>query len=162
MKLVKIKKKKIFNYKGKVYDLKIQDDSSYNINNILVHNSDYVMLGSIFNKAFESSGENYLYGKKISLNLAKHLYSYGFPVKKIYYGMSTKIAQKKLGNKNLKTSEGVIRYRKIEYHLYKWIENFDHYLRSAMSYSNARTLTEFIGKADFNLISENAFNRFKK
>ena len=76
--------------------------------------------------------------------------------------MSTKIAQKKLGNKILKTSEGVIRYRNIEYYLYKWIENFDHYLRSAMSYSNAKNLNEFIGKADFNLISENAFNRFKK
>ena len=124
--------------------------------------ADYVMLGSIFNKAFESSGENYLYGKKIPPILAKHLYFYGFPVKKLYYGMSTKIAQKKLGNKILKTSEGVIRYRKIEYYLYKWVENFDHYLRSATSYSNAKNLNEFIGKADFNLISENAFNRFKK
>ncbi len=71
-------------------------------------------------------------------------------------------SQKKMGKTEFRTSEGVVRYRKIEYKLYDWIENFEHYLRSAMSYSNARTLDEFIGNADFEMITENAFNRFKK
>ena len=31
-----------------------------------------------------------------------------------------------------------------------------------MSYSDARNLNEFIGKADFELITENAYNRFNK
>ena len=83
-------------------------------------------------------------------------------LKKQFYGMSTKLAQKKLGSTNLKTSEGVVRYRKVEYKIDNWVQNFEHYLRSAMSYSNARTLNDFIGKADFELITENAFNRFKK
>ena len=63
-----------------------------------------------------------------------------------------------MGKTNLKTSEGVVRYRKIEYKINEWVENFDHYLRSAMSYCNARN----IGKPDFELITENAFNRFNK
>jgi IMP dehydrogenase/GMP reductase len=124
--------------------------------------ADYVMVGSILNKALESSGQNYLYGFKISPMFAETCYNNGFPVKKQFYGMSTKLAQKKLGSTKLKTSEGVVRYRKVEYKIFDWVQNFEHYLRSAMSYSNARNLNEFIGKAHFNLITENAFNRFKK
>lgn len=126
--------------------------------------ADYVMAGSLFNKALESAGENYLYKFKISPKLAEKLYHKDFPVKKKFYGMSTKVAQKKLGTPDhkLKTSEGVVRFREIEYTLSQWVDNFDHYLRSAMSYSDARMLKDFIGSVNYNLISENAFNRFKK
>ena len=124
--------------------------------------ADYVMVGSILNKALESSGQNYLYKLKISPIFAEQCFNLGLPVKKQFYGMSTKLAQKKMGKTNFKTSEGVIRYRKVEYKLFNWIENFEHYLRSAMSYSNARTLDEFIGKVDYIFITESAFNRFKK
>lgn len=124
--------------------------------------ADYVMVGSIFNKAIESSGQNYLYKIKISPKLAEDLFDRGFPVTKQFYGMSTKLAQKKMGKTNLKTSEGVVRYRKVEYKLNDWVENFEAYLRSTMSYSDARSLSEFVGKADFEFISEQAFRRFNK
>ena len=42
------------------------------------------------------------------------------------------------------------------------INNFEDYLRSSMSYSNAKTLNQFIGKAQIIKISDNAYNRFKK
>ena len=124
--------------------------------------ADYVMAGSIFNKALESAGENYLYNIKINPNLAKWFYTHGFPIKKDFYGMSTKIAQKKMGKTRLKTSEGIVRKQKVEYTLNSWTENFLHYLCTAMSYSDATHLKDFIGKAEFNLITENAFNRFNK
>lgn len=124
--------------------------------------ADYIMAGSVFNKTLESAGQNYLYNWKINPNLAKKLYKKGYPIKKQFYGMSTKIAQKKMGKKQLKTSEGVVRKWNVEYTLPQWKENFEHYLRSAMSYSNAKNLKEFIGNADFELITENAFNRFNK
>jgi IMP dehydrogenase/GMP reductase len=124
--------------------------------------ADYVMVGSLFNKTIESSGDNYLYNWKISPKLAGKLFRKGFPVKKHFYGMSTKIAQKKMGKTVLKTSEGVERYRKVEYALEGWTENFVSYLTSTMSYCDARNLSEFIGQVDFNLITENAFNRFNK
>jgi hypothetical protein len=76
--------------------------------------------------------------------------------------MSTKEVQKKWGKKVLTTSEGVTRYRKIEYTLFQWIQNFEDYLRSSMSYSDATNLDEFIGNADIIKITDNAYNRFKK
>jgi len=125
--------------------------------------ADYVMLGSILNKALESSGNNYLF-KKIPVpeSIARWAYRNNFSVYKKFRGMSTKEVQKKWGNTELKTSEGVVRYRKVEYTLDQWIENFQHYLRSAMSYSNAKTLDEFKGYAIFNHITENAYKRFNK
>ncbi len=124
--------------------------------------ADYVMIGSIFNKAFESSADNYLFRIKLNKKLAKALFILGFPVKKYFRGMSTKGAQKAMGKTKFKTSEGVVRYRKVEYFLKGWIENFEHYLRNAMSYSNAKKLNDFIGKVDFCQISKNSYDRFNK
>ena len=39
IKLTKIISKKYFPYKGKVYDLEVEDIYSYNIDNLVVHNS---------------------------------------------------------------------------------------------------------------------------
>ena len=124
--------------------------------------ADYVMVGSIFNKALESAGNNYLYGIKINPNLAKYFYNKGYPVKKYFRGMSTKEAQKAMGKTKFRTSEGVIRFRKVEYHLEGWIDNFKHYLRNAMSYTNAKTLEDFIGNNEICQITKNAYERFNK
>jgi len=83
-------------------------------------------------------------------------------LKKSFRGMSTKEVQKKWGKQVLTTSEGVIRFRKVEYTLEQWVKNFEDYLRSAMSYSNASNLKEFIGQVEFIKITDNAYNRFKK
>jgi len=125
--------------------------------------ADYVMVGSLFNKAIESCGENYLWGKlKVNQKIAEWAYNNKIPVTKKFRGMSTKEVQKKWGKEVLTTSEGVIRFRKVEYRLAQWVENFEAYLRSAMSYSNALNLDEFIGQANIIRITDNAYNRFKK
>lgn len=135
--------------------------------------ADYVMLGSILNKAFESAGafytKNIVTGGYIELTdkqAVKKIFDSNKVVDlyKMFRGMSTKEAQRAMGKSEdqLKTSEGVVRYRPVEYYLKDWIENFDHYLRSAMSYCNARTLDEFIGHAEFNFITESAYRRFDK
>ena len=116
----------------------------------------------IFNKALESSASNYLYGIKINKKLAKYFFDRGYPIKKYFRGMSTKEAQKAMGKQQIKTSEGVTRYRKVEYHLDSWVENFQHYLRNAMSYANAKTLDEFIGRVEICQITKNAYDRFNK
>ena len=124
--------------------------------------ADYVMLGSIFNKSIESCAPNYFHGVKINGKLAGYLFDKGYPVKKYFRGMSTKEAQKAMGKKTYKTSEGVVRYRRVEYHLDGWVHNFEHYLRNAMSYSGAKTLDEFRGKAEIIQITKNAYDRFNK
>lgn len=65
------------------------------------------------------------------------------------FGQSTKIAQSivamanKQTNVKLKTSEGLVKYQKVEYDIKGWAENETDYLRSAMSYTNSRTLEEY-------------------
>jgi IMP dehydrogenase/GMP reductase len=125
--------------------------------------ADYVMLGSILNKSLESAGDNYLWKKiKVCSKIAKCAYKYKIPVYKKFRGMSTKEVQKKWGVNKLKTSEGVVRYRKVEYKLSQWVENFESYLRSAMSYTNSTNLNEFIGQVDLIEITNNSYKRFNK
>jgi len=124
--------------------------------------ADYVMIGSLFSKALESAAPLYWKGIRLNSSLGNKMLKMGFNVKKQFRGMSTKGAQKALGNKILKTSEGVTRYYDVEYTVSQWVENFESYLRSAMSYSNANSLGNFIGKADIAHVSQNAFNRFSK
>ena len=185
----KITNKKKFKYTGKVYDLTVENNHSYNINGIIVHNSgcltstntgvhypmaslisdisdirpknytckviadggiegysdvikclalgaDYVMCGGIFTKA------------------TIDVMSIGTEVK--YYGMSTKLAQKEMGSKNFKTSEGKFEILDKEYTLSGWAENMRDYLKSAMSYCNSKTLDEFKNNAECQVISPNS------
>lgn len=132
--------------------------------------ANYVMLGNILNKCLESCGDNYFQVDdnqpdskvRITEKEAEDRYKNGKTVLKLFRGMSTKDVQKKWGNEKLKTSEGVVRYREVEYTLPQWVDNFESYLRSAMSYCNAKNLEDFIDNADFIDISTNAFNRFNK
>ena len=126
-----------------------------------------VMLGGVFNKCLESCSDNFLKDSTgvfhlITEEQAITNFSVGIDVWKYYRGMSTKEVQKAWERKELKTGEGISKYNKVEYTLAGWKENFTDYLRSAMSYSNSRTLEEFVGKANWVKISQNAFNRFNK
>lgn len=129
--------------------------------------ADYVMIGSIFNKSMESSGFNYLKTPlgRIRINnydLARSLWKWGFPIYKKYRGMSTKAVQRSWGRTQLITAEGITKYQRVGYTLHQWVENFEDYLKSNMSYSGARTLEEFIGKADWVFITDKARKRFEK
>jgi GMP reductase len=124
--------------------------------------ADYVMLGSMLNKCLESSGDTYWRGIKLNQRIAKFLWKRKFKLEKKFRGMSTKEVQKKWGKKKLTTSEGVVRMRTVKYTLSGWRENFEDYLKSAMSYTDSRTLKDFIGNVKCTVISQNSFNRFNK
>ena len=74
-------------------------------------------------------------------------------ITKKYIGMSTKEAQIAINaalqkpiiadKKDLKTSEGCTKFIPVKYTIAQWVENMIDYLRSAMSYADARTLEEF-------------------
>jgi IMP dehydrogenase/GMP reductase len=152
----------------KHYDFKtkiVADGGMRNYSDIikaLALGADYVMIGSIFNKSIESAGFNYLWKIKINNKMAELLWRYDFPIKKKYRGMSTKAVQRSWGKTNLVTAEGITKYQKVEYTLEQWTQNFKDYLKSAMSYCNAKTLDEFIGKAEYIFITEAARKRFEK
>ena len=226
-KLKEIKKEQ-GDYIGKVYDLNVDKDNSYNVNGSIVHNSaclttqqtgvgapmgsliaeckalkdeseltckivadggikkysdiikaialgaDYVMLGSMLNKALESAGDTYIGNKHYETwtdpgdkvdqfdKIHTAMLRSGTKFYKKLRGMSTKEVQKQLGKEKLKTSEGITKLQPVEYTLEQWAENFQDYLKSAMSYTGARTLEEFRGNVDINVISMNSLKRFEK
>jgi IMP dehydrogenase/GMP reductase len=136
--------------------------------------ADYVMLGSILNKCLESAGETTrlqqshkpIFDQYIVIDQysdeAKKMFEAGTPLFKTFRGMSTKEVQKSWGKEELTTSEGVVRTHNVEYTLEGWINNFDSYLRSAMSYTGKKELHEFIGGVQLNFISQNSYKRFSK
>lgn len=149
-------------------------DSYDKIIKCLALGADYVMCGKIFAECEEACGETlqkFLYSdgtykyynyvdalvaekesdliRTSTLKLSSKPYIIQkFPnIYRNYYGMSTKKAQKEMGNDKLHTSEGVERMVEVKYTLSGWIENFVDYLRSAMSYCDSTSLYEFQKKA---------------
>jgi len=130
--------------------------------------ADYVQIGSVFNKMLESAGETiinnggtYEIANQYSEAVLKS-FKNGICLYKTFYGMSTKKAQKELGNTKLKTSEGIERIQEVEYTMSQWIENFTDYLKSAMSYTNSKTLADFIGEVQTIVISQTAQDAINK
>ena len=131
--------------------------------------ADYVMVGGLFNKFVESAGETtfgkfyFNFGGRRYFNPFKTFLFKGKKVKRItdklvgdfksgkvelfkeFYGMSTKKAQSAMGSTKLKTSEGIVKKNKVEFDIAGWVENETDYLKSAMSYTNSRTLDEYKG-----------------
>lgn len=126
--------------------------------------ADFVMLGSILNKMFESAGQLYDESGIPLLNNKenKELFLEGKPFYKDFRGMSTKSVQKRWGRENYKTSEGIESVRPVEYTYDKWVENFTDYLKSAMSYCNLKLIDDFIAGPKMIEISENSYKRFHK
>lgn len=93
------------------------------------------------------------YGREVPKNKYKETYKLikenKLTVWKENFGMSTKIAQNiinqanSIETKKLKTAEGLLKYQKVEYLISGWVENETDYLKSAMSYTNSRTLDEY-------------------
>jgi len=125
-----------------------------------------VMIGNILSKSLESCGSFYIFEenkyKKINNDKALLFFNDKIPIYKKYRGMSTKDVQKSWNKTNLKTAEGISIYNKVEYTLSGWIQNFEDYLKSAMSYCNSSNLDEFIGNDNWIMITQNAYNRFNK
>lgn len=129
--------------------------------------ADFCMIGSLFNKALESASPNY----EVTTTGNYQLLNEGinpnelFGKQTIYKkcrGMSTKEVQKEWGKETLTTSEGIVRYNRVEYTLEQWVNNFRDYLASAMSYTNSTSLKSFVGDVKYVQITNNAFNRFNK
>lgn len=122
------------------------------------------MLGEIFAKTEEACGE--IIEKCLLNSTEKVIYELKnkfFPTKSCreYYGMSTRKAQQEFGNSENKTAEGISKFVEIEYTLDQWVDNFKHYLQSAMSYTNSKTLEEF-KNAKVEIMSNQSFNSFYK
>lgn len=115
--------------------------------------ADYVMLGEILAKTVESAGQHNVIGDY-----------------KDYFGMSTEKAQVLINKASLfkddnfmpKHSEGKIKDVMIEYTLDDWLNDFDHALRSSMSYAGARTLDQYKGHVRWDTMTSDGHKSYMK
>lgn len=111
--------------------------------------ADYVMIGGLFASLLESAADICTGSTSIKVSDICNLgESQKFDIikqsiKKDFYGMASKQGQKDLGTKG--TAEGIHKTLEVSYTLKQWINNMEDYLKSAMSYCGAFTLSEFIG-----------------
>ena len=78
-----------------------------------------------------------------------------------FYGMASRAGQIAMKGKKVHTSEGIEKTLHVTYPMGTWVENMTDYLRSAMSYTNSRTLDE-LRQANVILDSQNTYNSVNK
>lgn len=118
--------------------------------------ADYVMLGGILARTDEACGQV--------------LPSVDFSRYREYYGMSTGKAQHEINQASLykedlflpKHPEGICRSVEIEYSVEDWTCDFEHALRSCMSYVGAHNLDEFKGHVKWDTMTDSSFKSYIK
>lgn len=140
--------------------------------------SDYVMIGSVFAKMFESASQK-VYGTMLGIDINSfrdlhyngndfgwegtyegEKYNIG-PVYATFYGMASREGQIAMNGAKTKTSEGVKKSLEVEYTMEGWTKNFSDYMRSAMSYVGAKNLHQF-RNSRLIVNSQNAVNAVNK
>lgn len=145
--------------------------------------ADYVMIGSVFAQAIESSAEKQfilpssgaIYDVKIEdfetlkLNDDGKTWDacyrgshFDVEIYSKFYGMASKEAQKLMYGKKRRTAEGIQKRLPVLYKLRQWTENFDDYLKTAMSYTDCENLEEFKNDTTLVVMSQNASCAFNK
>ena len=114
--------------------------------------ADYVMMGSRLCQCEDSAGE--IVSKPETLTHMGRKY-------KMYYGMASEYGSQLLG-KNTDAPEGMVKEYPIKPPIAKFAHLFSKYLKSTMSYCDARNLESFIGKQTLNVISNNAAKQFNQ
>lgn len=117
--------------------------------------ADYVMMGKCFAECEEGTSGPFQYvikdkaHKKLGL---EHL----------YYGQSSEEGQMDRFGKVKSNPEGVAKWIPVTQTLKDFEDKFEAALRSAMSYCNAQTLQDFIGKVDYEIMSFAEFSAYNK
>lgn len=125
--------------------------------------ADYVMIGGLFAECVDSNKDLYIQSNRCYVKANdEDLQKEDIQLYHKFYGMASKEGINDLHLKK-HTAEGICKYIPIKYNsIEQWSENMADYLRSAMSYCNAKTLDRFIGKQQCILLSNNAQNAINK
>ena len=125
--------------------------------------ADYVMIGGLFAECKETNPNYYIKSNGVYCKANEEdLQKPDIQLYHKFYGMASKEGMKDL-HLNKHTAEGIVRYIAIKYDsLHQWTSNMEDYLRSAMSYCNAKSLQDFIGTPKVTVISNNAKNAINK
>lgn len=142
--------------------------------------ADYVMMGSLFAMCEESAGKKCYVTKHLDpfnkpyfdvidmddedyqrlIKEGDKPYTYAKATK--YYGQASIEGQIDRFGKVKSSPEGLCTYLPVQYTYNEFINEFTSVLRCAMSYGNAITLDDFIGKMDYEIQSINEYNLYNK
>ena len=113
--------------------------------------ADYVMMGKAFAQCEEASDKVY-----------HGIFSGNVTPMHLYYGQSSEQGQIDRFGKVKANPEGSSTHIPITTNLSEFCDKFEAALRSAMSYCNAKDLSEFIGKVQYEVMSPAEFNAYNK
>lgn len=113
--------------------------------------ADYVMMGKCFAECEESIGK-----------VVHAVFNGNVVPCKLYYGQSSEQGQIDRFGKVKSNPEGIVKHIPVTTNLSEFCDKFEAALRSAMSYCNATTLQEFIGKVQWEPMSQAEFSAFIK
>lgn len=142
-------KRNIYKFRTKV----VADGGVSNVSRAikcLALGADYVMMGRCFAQCEEACGE------------IRPPYPDMLVKERRYYGQSSEKGQIDRFGIVKSNPEGTDYWIPVTTNLTDFTTKFEAALRSAMSYCNANTLNEFIGKVQYEVMSETEFNAFNK
>jgi IMP dehydrogenase/GMP reductase len=131
--------------------------------------ADYVMLGEVLAKSREACGKTFFMdndGCKFDAEIYHETH-------REYFGMSTEKAQLLVNDASKfrvdgyipKHSEGQVRYVPIEYSIKDWVADFEHALRSSMSYAGTKRLygeDGYVGNVEYDYMTPVTYNAYMK
>lgn len=144
--------------------------------------ADYVMMGKLFAQCEESVAKKYNVNsindlrvtvkndfltvskdleKKLDAISNRHSYFREIWVKE-YYGQASEQGQIDRFGMVKSTPEGITTYIPMEHTYDEFMQNFENYLRSAMSYNGSFNLEEFIGNVNYQIQTIAEFNLYNK
>jgi len=143
----------------------------------------YVMIGSLFSRTIESAGKKTINAFTPDFDLPSQFIDdytdfdydnendvwnaeykgdgkrYCFDeIDVTFFGMASGNGQRAMNGEKTKVSEGTTKILKVNFTLPKWVHIMTGSLKSAMSYCNAYTISDFIGKQDLVVLSQNEIN----
>ena len=117
--------------------------------------ADYVMMGKCFAECEEGTTHEIWYKDPTSNGRI-------FVPHHLYYGQSSEEGQKDRFGKAKSNPEGVSKWIPVTTNLSEFCGKFEAALRSAMSYCNASTLNDFIGKVKYETMTHSEFDAYIK
>lgn len=139
--------------------------------------ADYVMIGSVFSQLVESAAKTFFIHKKTDEYIIYNPFKdniiedngifiindkqYVGNLYKIFYGMASKEGQIDINGIKTKTAEGIVKTLPCTTNINKWVDNMVSYIKSAMSYTNIKSIYQF-DKVTLILISDKTNNSINK